>query len=211
MKYVQHVRVRLGPVVVVVAGLLSTACWGGAGRTDPPGPTVPTEAPATSPTSVPDVATVPAVIDEAYLNEVLRVLNRVDGDAMRLIVQEEDLVPPAVERLAAIYHEDEFNNQLQAWGRQLQEGLETFKSPPGDKINSVVRIVTDRRDCIYMETMEDYRPVSTAAQAPITMFVALQPKAAAADEQDFNSTAWMISFVGASPEGTDPGLSPCAR
>ncbi len=202
-------RVWLGAVVLVVA-LVATACWGGAGPTDPPGPTVPTEAPAPSTTSVPDVSTVPAVIDEAYLNEVLRVLNRVDGDAMRLIVQEEDLVPPAVERLAAIYHQEEFNNQLRAWGNQLQEGLETFKSPPGDKINSVVRIVTDRRDCIYLETTEDYRPVSTVAEAPITMFVALQPKVTTADGQGFNGTPWMISFVGVSPEGSDPGLSPCA-
>ena len=207
MKYVRRVRVRLG-AVVVVAALVSTACWGGAGRTDPPGPTVPTEAPATSTTAVPDVATVPAVIDEAYLNEVLRVLNRVDGDAMRLIVQEEDLVPPAVERLAAIYLEEELNSQLRRWTRQVREGLDTFKKPPGDKVNSVVRIISNRPDCIYMETSEDYRVVSTAATAPFTMFVALQLKVTE-DEHGFNTTAWMISLIGASPEGGDPGLNPC--
>lgn len=204
-------RVRARPIVAipVIGALLWAGCWGGAGGKDPVGPTVPTEAPAPSTTAPPDVSTVPAVIDEAYLNAVLKELNRVDGDAMRMIVQAEDLVRPALDRLAAIYYEEELNSQLRTWARELQEGLKTFRSPPGDKVNTVVRIISKRADCVYLETTEDYRAVSTAAGAPLTMFVALQPKISAADKQGFNRTAWMISLIGAAPDGSDPGLSPC--
>lgn len=208
MKYLLFVKARVSVAVTVMVVFLA-GCWGGAAGKKPVGPTVPTEAPPPSTTAPPDVSSVPAVIDEAYLNEVLKALNKVDGDAMRLIVQEEDLVRPALDQLAAIYHEEEFNSQLRSWGRQLQEGLTTFRRPPGDKVNTVVRIISSRADCVYTETKEDYSAVSTSAGAPITMFIALQPKLANSDQQGFNTTAWMISLVGVAPDGTDPGLNPC--
>ncbi len=208
MKYFFFVRARLALAVTVMV-LLFAACWGGAAGKKPVGPTVPTEAPPPSTTAPPDVSTVPTVIDEPYLNEVLKALNKVDGDAMRLIVQEEDLVPPALDRLAAIYHEEEFNSQLRSWGRQLQEGLTTFRRPPGDKVNTVVRIISSRSDCVYTETKEDYTAVSTSAGAPLMMFIALQPKLPTSDKHGFNATPWMISLVGVAPDGTDPGLNPC--
>lgn len=200
-------RARLVAAIPVVGALLWTGCWGGAGGKDPVGPTVPTEAPST--TAPPDVSTVPAVIDEAYLNAVLKELNRVDGDAMRMIVQAEDLVRPAAERLRTIYLGDELDRQLSQWGEQLVEGFADFKRPPGDKVNSVVRTITTIPSCVYLETSEDHSAVSTKATTPFTIFIALQPKVVTQDPEGINRTAWMISFSGTSRDQTDPGLNPC--
>lgn len=209
MKYFFFARARLALALTVMV-LVFAACWGGAAGKMPVGPTVPTEAPPPSPTAPPDVSTVPTVIDEAYLNEVLKALNKVDGDAMRLIVQEEDLLHPAAERLRAVYLNDELDQQLSLWGDQLVEGFADFRKPPGDKVNVVRRVITSRPDCVYLESSEDYSAVSIKAGAPFTIFLALQPKVDAQDPGKFNRTAWMISFSGTSPRQTDPGLDPCA-
>jgi len=208
MKYVRRVRVRLG-AVVVVAALVSTACWGGAGRTDPPGPTVPTEAPATSTTAVPDVATVPAVIDEAYLNEVLRVLNRVDGDATRLIVANRELVPPAAARLRSIYLGEELNNQLRLWNEQIPDGFDEFLSPPGDRNMRVIEISSAGPACTFFVVETDFSAVVKRPPPPSKDFVALRPKDPGQDVDGYNRTAWAIAFEAVSVDGKDPA-DPCA-
>ena len=174
------------------------------------GPTVPTEAPAPSTTAPPDVSTVPAVIDEVYLNAVLKELNRVEGDARRLIVQEENLPRAAADRFQAIYLGAELNDELRRWGEQIPKGFNNFRKPPGDEVNQVRRIITAKPDCIYVETVEDASAVLVKATQTFVIFIGLQPKVASDDPNGFNPTPWMISVAGTSPEQTDPGLNPCA-
>ncbi len=208
MKYVLCVRPRLAQAIPLMV-LLLAACWGGAAGKKPVGPTVPTEAPPTSTTAPPDVSTVPAVIDEAYLNEVLKALNKVDGDAMRLIVQEEDLVRPAAERFRSIYLGENLNDELRRWGDQVGKGFDNFRKPPGDKVNQVRRIITARPDCVYVETVEDASAVLVRATQTFVIFVGLKSKVATEDPNGFNPTPWMITFAGTSPDQTDPGMNPC--
>lgn len=208
MKYFPGVRPRLAlPIPLMV--LLLAACWGGGAGKKPVGPTVPTEAPPTSTTAPPDVSTVPAVIDEAYLNEVLKALNKVDGDATRMIVANQELVPAAAERLRAVYAGEELNDQLRLWNEQVSAGLEEFRSPPGDRKTRITRILTAGPTCTFVMAEHDFSAVAKQPPPPGKSFIGLRPKDPREDAGGYNQTPWSIAFEAVSVGGADPD-DPCA-
>ena len=191
--------------------LLTSVCAGDE-STDEPGATVPTEAPTSSTTAVADVSTIPPVIDEAYLNRVLEALDAVDGMATRIIVEKKDLVPEAAQLLAAIYDDEEFKDQTNAWLTLLdrEPQLQSIRPSPGNRKTTINRIISESSSCVWLATKRDYSALATEPAGPYAEYMALRPLDPAKDPKNLNPTAWSIYESGSNPDGSEPP-DPCVR
>jgi hypothetical protein len=203
------VRRLLLPLLVVAVG----ACGGGdESGSDIPEATVPTAAPSTaSPTTTApaDPYAIPAQIDAAYLNRVFEALERVIGDAARIIVTQQAYPPEAADRLYSVYTEDEFQDQTRIWLDAISGGLRTFRSSPGDRLTTVKRIVSASRSCVFVEAIRDHSRTASEPVPPRSTYVALRPKALDRDRAQLNPTPWIISGEGYNADGSQPP-DPCA-
>lgn len=194
----------------VLLGLIALAAAGGCGGNDTPpapaGATVPRSAPTTAPA---DPYSVPATIDAAYLNRVFEALERVDGDATRLIVAGKAFVPEAAKRLRAIYAEDEFQKQVNLWLDLVNEGVTGFREPPGDRRTTLERIASARSDCVFAAVKRDYTEVTGSAGVGRISYLELRPLDRERDKFRHNPTPWMIATDGYNPDGSIPD-DPCA-
>ncbi len=193
--------------LAVAALLLASTCSGGEDEADP-GATVPTE--VTTSTTVIDVSTIPAVIDEAYLNRVLEALDAVDGMATKIIVERKALVPDATGLLAAIYDGEEFTDQTNAWliGLQQDPNLVSIKPQPGNRKTTVERIISASQGCVWLAVRRDYSGTASNPPAPQTEYVALRPLDKTKDRKGLNPTAWIITEDGFNEDGSAP-RNPC--
>lgn len=196
-----HCRILFGLLALVAAG----SC-GGDKAPAATGATVRKAAPTTVPA---DPYAVPATIDKAYLDRVFAALERVDGDATRIIVAKGTMVPDASARLRAIYAEDEFQAQVNLWlDIVIQKQLDRFKNPPGDRLSRVDRVLTGRRDCVFVGVLRDYSAITSTTSPPAVEYVTLRPADAARDQANLNPTPWMISSEGYKSDGSVP-RDPC--
>ncbi len=101
-----HRTAQKGAVVALLL-LLCAAC--SSGGTHSTARTADATVPASTTTT--DPYAVPATIDIAYLNRVFAALEKINGDATRLIVAHHAITPDAAKLLSAIYTEDEFRAQ----------------------------------------------------------------------------------------------------
>lgn len=192
--------VLLGLLALVAAG----ACAGNAAPAST-GATVPKVAPTTI---AADPYAVPAKIDEAYLNKVFAALEHVDGDATRLIVAGQTLVPEAAKRLRAIYAEDEFQAQVNLWlDIVIKKDLGRSKPNPGDRRTTVSQVLTATPGCIYAAVNRDYSAIVDDS-TPSAEFVGLKPSDPARDSFNLNPTPWMVFFDGSNKDGSTPS-DPC--
>ncbi len=179
-------RVRAGLLGVV--GLVLAGCGGGPHSTnvaDTP-PSVVTS------TSVDPAFVVPASIDAAYVEQVLRVLDHVQGDVVRSVVASGAFGPHEVAPLRAVFNDPELSGQVQGFAG-LVEVLDRFQRPPGDNRSEVVRLLTARPDCIYAETSVDISATVVDAPPPFRRYVALRPSQPDTDPQDRNPTPFSIA------------------
>lgn len=191
----------------MVAAAVTAGCTGG-GAT-PADPTVPTAASTTATTTsttTVGIATIPAVIDEPYLNRVLAALDEVDGMATRVIVAHKELVPEAAEILNAIYSDHEFTEQVDVWlntlGRDPQ--LSGIRSDPGPRQTTVERLIVSSPRCVWLAVRRDYSATAAASTRASTEYVSLRPKGASNDPTHRNPTAWMIHVDGFNEDGSEP-------
>ena len=191
-------RTRVG--LAVVLALCLGACGGSAHTAAPPA-TVPR---ATTTTAPADPYAIPAVIDANYLNRVFVALDHIDGDAARIIVSNWRLVPPATDRMAAIYFTSEFTAQTNLW-LDLLDQPNRFKPQVGDRKTTTRRIITARQSCVFAEIERDYTAITVDAKPPSASYVAMKASA----PSQLNPTPWKIDFVGTRSDGAQPG-DPCA-
>ena len=179
-----------------------------AAPTLPPETSVVTSAPAT--TAPPDVGTIPAVIDEDYLNRVLAALDQIDSRATQIIIDEKWLVPEAADLIAAIYDGEAFSEQTEVWLESLARDpeLRNFKRPTGSRLTRVARIISRSPACVWTEVSRDYTQVAIAAPPPKREYIALKTLAPTARERAANPTAWIISYEGYLSDGSEPE-DPC--
>ncbi|MDP9071259.1 MAG: hypothetical protein M3N68_08225 [Actinomycetota bacterium] len=189
--------------LAVAALLLGSTCSGGEDEADP-GATVPTE--VTTSTTVIDVSTIPAVIDEAYLNRVLEALDAVDGMATKIIVERKRFPPDAAALLHSIYDDEEFQDQVEIWAKTLASNpeLSSFNPNPGNRRTIVQRIISRSSDCVWMAVSRDYSAAARDAPAARTEYIALRPTNHARDPKRLNPTAWIITFDGFNEDGSEP-------
>lgn len=195
-------RARLVVAVLLAAG----ACSDGDDSSSAE-PTVPTAASSTSTSSaVADIATIPEVIDEPYLNRVLAALDEVDGKATRVIVQHKDLVPEAAEILNSIYSDEEFTEQADVWLDTLDNdpSLAGIRPDPGNRKTVVDRLITSSPTCLWIAVRRDYSMTATKPKGVSKEYVALRPKDTSNDPIGHNPTAWMISVDGYNEDGSEP-------
>ena len=203
---VRGVRRRALLLTALAAAALA-ACSGG-DDDETADPTVPTAVSTVPPTTgQADVATIPEVIDEPYLNRVLAALDEVDGQATRIIVARKDFVPEAGELLASIYRGEEFEEQAETWLDILDRdpALAGIRPNPGNRKSTVDRLVSSSRACVWMAVKRDYADTAATPPPPRTEYVALRPKEASDDVRKRNPTAWVIVDDGFTEDGSEPG------
>lgn len=199
-------RCRAG--LVVAALLASSACSDG-GDSSVAEPTVPTAAPSSSTSSaVADIATIPEVIDEPYLNRVLAALDEVDGKATRVIVQHKDLVPEAAEILNSIYSDEEFTRQADVWLAALDQDPDLTSGSPEviGRTSAVDRIIGSSAKCVWLAVNRAYPQTGPHPARNQTEYVALQPLDRSNDPKRHNPTAWMIIADGFREDGAEPSI-----
>lgn len=197
---------RAVAAVLALAALAGGACSsdGDGGTTQQPTPVSSDKTVATPPTAI-DVSTIPAKIDEPYINAVLAGLNVTEGEVIRIIVENKQLVSEAARQLRAIYDENEFQDQVELWLQQIKDGLEDFKENPGPPRSTVLRTFSASPDCILLEVEDD---VSAFLENPgkyTRQFLQLIPLDRSRDRDRINRTAWMIHQAGLRSDGSDPG------
>ena len=133
-----------------------------------------------------------AVIDEDYVNRVLAELDRVQGDVFRRIVATGAFAPSELVPLRAVFNDPELTGQAQGFAG-LVGSIDRAKNPPGDNRTTVVRLLTARPDCIYVEASLDLSATVLDPPAPRTTFVALRPSQPGSDPQDLNPTPFSIA------------------
>ena len=205
---------RRGVTVLLVLALAGGCTRGGGTGADPtvPAETSPPTAPSTSTSAPPDIATIPAVIEQAYLDRVLAAIDEIDGRATRIIVEQKRLVPEAAELLAAIYDDEEFSGQTHVWATTIDRDptFAGFKPDPGARRTTVSRIISGSPVCVWMAVTRDYSAVAARARSPQTEYVAVRPLDKANDPKGLNPTAWMITLEGYNRDGSEPE-DPCVE
>lgn len=166
---------------VAVVAVVAAACGSSSDEQDRPPQTTTTAAPAE-----------PATVSEQAVSRVLVDLDRVQGDVLRRIVAAGGVGHNTLAPLEAIFLEPELTAQLDAF-TGLGDRLGEVRRPPGDNVTTVVRLLSDRADCIYAEVTVDVSATVASAPPPFTAFVALRPLPPAADPADVNPTPYAIA------------------
>ncbi len=202
-------RSRAGTAVLVVLGLLMGACADDGEPTvaEEPKP-VSGDAGGTTTTTAAaaiDVSTIPANIDEAYINAVLKALRTVEGEGIKVILRTGKLDPEATKHLGAVYGEDELQDQIEVWLREINEGLQGFKDNPAPPQSTVIRTLSASAQCIFLEVQDDVSGY-VASPGPFTkQFLQLVPLDRSSGRARYNPTAWVIHQAGLKADGSDPG------
>jgi len=199
---------RHGLAAVMAAAVVVGMVLGACGASSPRATTSATVPATVASTAAADPYAVPATIDAAYLNRVFAALEHIDGDATRLIVANGKLFPAATDKLAAIYASDEFTAQTNVWLDLIDRGIAGFKRPPGDLITTVVRVLSVKASCLFVEVHRDYNAIRTEPEALSTEFISLEPRTSSAGPEAMNPTPWLISGEGYNKDGSTPA-DPC--
>lgn len=192
-------RARVAPLVaaaVTVLALAGGACSSGDDDSAGPTTTMPAALPTTTTTTQPaDPYAIPEVIDEAYVNRVLAALDQIDGDVLRRVVANEGIDPEVLKMLRAIYNDPQYEIELEGFRALLSRGLGNFKSPPGNRKTIASRLITARRDCIFLEASTDFSEVLKAeppdASDEREVFT-LRPTQEGANPNGLNPTSWSV-------------------
>jgi hypothetical protein len=198
-----------GPVVAAAAALVAlSACGdddGAAGETTTTTSSTTTEAATTTTTTeVIDPTTVPAEITEEYVQAVLDELYAVQGEALRMAVDEGVVSGAVLSSLGTIYSESEARRVANAYIDAAAGGFSEVKRPPGDPQARVESVLTATAGCLFVRTTLDFEAVATASAEPAVVFVHLVPA-------DQNATPWRIETLAAvGPDGVEPS-NPCGE
>ena len=177
------------PGALLALLLLLSACANGETGTSPP--------PAPGPAE--------GAQEAAAVDRILAGLDGVMGDAQRLLVRERRITPEVTDRLQAIYVGPELLNQIDAFRTDVANGLVGLKSPPGNRMSTVSRLITVSAICIFVEVSRDYSPVTAgAAPRPAKLYVVLVTKDERDDPAGLNPTPWAMLYDGVEADGSQP-------
>jgi uncharacterized lipoprotein len=207
----RHTRLVFG----VVAALLLAGCGSShhdaAPTTAPPVATTPapttaaptTVAPTTTPpttvaptttTTVPNPDGVPAVITPAYVNAVFKVLDHVLGNSLRLDLATTNVPPAALADLRAVFNDPLYAEEKKIAIEEFTTDLTNVRMPPGDDINTVVRLISTSPVCIFVQTTLNVSKVVYKLPPPGFDYYELQLKQAGDDPGNLNPTPWALTY-----------------
>lgn len=200
---------RGAAALAACAVLLAAAC----GRSGTPsGATVPTDAPATTTTTIAAEVdySIPVTIDQAYVQRVVSAFDAVLGDAIRILERDGKITDEFLEHLLAIYTEPEFEVQERAWTEAVRRGrLDNTPSEPGDPTTSVMTIVQATRTCVIARAERDLTStlLGVPEESPQDDYVVLVAKRDRRDPRRVNLTPWVMSFDGFRTDNAVPERS----
>lgn len=202
---------RRRALAAAMAALLvgAAACNRGGGDRADGGTTLPTE-PSTTPTVVTTATTVPSyevpeVIDAAYVESVMKALDRVYGESVRLLARTRTVDENFLNYLAAIYSEREFEFQQEIWIRSSAEGFRGLAAQPGDPVTTVQRLARADPKCILAAVTRNLNPTLSSPDEPSPQhYVALAPSRGERDRLRLNPTPWILVFDGRVRDGSEP-------
>jgi len=192
------------PIVslLLAAVLLASACSDGRASDDDPDTLPP---PIEKPTSTTLSYAVPATIDVAYAQHVMRALDHVYGEAVRglarsRVVDEEFLKP-----LVAIHNPRSFGLAQDGWVKLQARGFPGLRAAPLDPETRIERLLRADATCIVIEGDRSLAPLFEVDHPTNHhRFVALTPISADRNPSGFNVTPWTMNFDGQGPGGTLP-------
>lgn len=141
----------------------------------------------------PDV--VPAVITPAYVDAVFRVLNHINGNAVRALVGAGKMTPTVTSELKAVYGPPLYDVEAEVFQAGLSQDTSNLRRPPGDRVTRVLALITATPSCIFVRTATDLsaveiHPTGTAASE----YWEFQPKKPGDDPTGINPTPWLLTY-----------------
>jgi hypothetical protein len=155
-------------------------------------------------TTQPLSPTVPAVIDAAYIQQVINRLDVVYGDAFRALEADRAISDHVKALLADAFVGRALNGTLADFGREAQTGFTLVRPNPGDPSASVLSVASADPKCVVTKTVftfdQVYRPGFNTSLPDV--YFSLLPAAPSSD--GVNSTGWRVAFDGARQDGSEP-------
>ena len=165
--------------------LVGSACSGGSGHASP----------TTSAALGPNPDVVPLVITADYVNAVFKVLNHVNGNAVRTLLSTGQVTPGVQTDLRAIFNDPLYQEEVRIAGQSIQGNLSNVQRPPGDIQTTVVELVDSSPSCIFVQTKSTYSAVLVHPTPPAASeYWVLRPKQPGTDPSGLNPTPWSLSF-----------------
>lgn len=188
------------PIVSLCCALVFAACPDrGSGATDD---TLPPPATVTT-TTVPSYD-VPAVIDVAYVERVMKALDHVYGEGVRHLARTRVVDEEFSKYMVAIHNPRIFGLVQDLWVKIQAKDFAGLAAEPGDPVTRIDKLLRADRECILIEGDRNFTPLHTADDPTNHQrFVALTPLQANRNPGSRNPTPWTINFYG---EGTDGSL-----
>jgi hypothetical protein len=201
----------LPAVLAALALTASAACSSGGGSKGSAGAgatvTVATEVPRTTTTNP---YAVPAVIDVAYVNRVLAGLDAAVGDVVRIVVRTHTIPREAYDRLRSLYGtDDDLQLTIDSFQDDMRRNFSGYRLDPGNKVTTVVQLISIRTTCVFARVTRDYSAVGTNPKTADIQWVALKPLDKLRDPNNYNSTLWAYIYEGFPPDHRQPP-DPCS-
>jgi hypothetical protein len=180
---------KRGFICLAVMAVVLSACGSSPGAISRP----PDPQPADStPITAADPYAIPANIDAAYINRVMRALEDVRGQVRRDVYKSQSVSQLDYNKFDDIYDGQYLVGERQLLGSDSEVTHPEAKPNPGDEIYSVTKIRAARSDCIAFEAMDDLNPVNVTPTASVgPKIVVLWPVKAT---KGFNPTPWKIEL-----------------
>jgi hypothetical protein len=141
----------------------------------------------------PDV--IPPVITVSYVNAVFKVLNHVNGDAVRALVANRQVTPAVHTYLRAIYNDPLYAEEVKIASESIQGSLTNVRDPPGDRVTTASKLIDVSPACLFVMTNTDLSEVVIHSTRPAASeYYRLTPKERNTDPEHLNPTPWALSF-----------------
>ncbi len=138
---------------------------------------------------------VPAVITVNYVNRVLAQLNVIYSDALRISLTTKQITPQVKTDLRAIYANPLYQEELAGFKLQLEHYPTDLRKHIGNRITTVVRLISASPICIFIATRENFAEILThPGEGFGSEYYSLIRKAPSNDPQHLNRTPWQFGF-----------------
>lgn len=138
---------------------------------------------------------VPAVITVPYVNNVLAQLNRVYSAALKTSLETRSVNSQVKTDLRAIYADPLYSEEVRGFELQLEHLPNDLRSPLGNRVTTVVKLISASRSCIFVSTKEDFsKIVSNPGPRFGSEYYSLVPRKAKDDPDHLNPTPWQFGY-----------------
>lgn len=165
----------------------------------------PSEPPSSTPSASLEDYTVPAVIDDAYIQNVLTALYNLESEAARSMVASGQVTEEAERIVRAINRVDLVEPLLASYRESAAEDFAGVLQPPGNQAVRVEELLAATPNCVFVHTTRDFSGV-LEEPSPLSgpTFIQLLPKAVDQDPGQLNPTPWIVGGSVLRTDGSSP-------